>query len=110
MIASRIPPLSAPTLTRRRFVRDVAATGALSLPPWPLPFVGPRRLGGGTQGAAGACGKRARSLSGCRLNDPGLLGEARRRRRERQIQVQATSSCGKRGTDVRIGDRPAAAG
>ena len=74
------------------------------------PFVGPRRLGGGTQGAAGACGKRARSLSGCRLNDPGLLGEAHRRRRERQIQVQATSSCGKRGTDVRIGDRPAAAG
>src|ERR1700730_4818505 len=53
--------------------------------------------------------KRARSLSGCRLNDPGLLGEARRRRRERQIQVQATSCCGKRGTDVRIGDRPAAA-
>jgi hypothetical protein len=42
-------------------------------------FVGPRRLGGGTQGAAGSRGKRARSLSGCRRNDPSLLGDARRR-------------------------------
>jgi CopA family copper-resistance protein len=36
MTAYRIPPLSVPTLTRRRFVRDVAAAGALSLAPWPL--------------------------------------------------------------------------
>src|ERR1700694_3785700 len=36
MTARRIPPLSVPTLTRRRFVRDVAAAGAFSLAPSPL--------------------------------------------------------------------------
>ena len=36
MMAHRIPPLSVPTLTRRRFVRDGAAAGAFSLAPWPL--------------------------------------------------------------------------
>jgi CopA family copper-resistance protein len=36
MTHRRILPLSVPTLTRRRFVRDVAAAGAFSLAPWPL--------------------------------------------------------------------------
>jgi CopA family copper-resistance protein len=36
MSARRNPPLSVPTLTRRHFVRDLAAAGALSLAPWPL--------------------------------------------------------------------------
>src|SRR3981189_615081 len=36
MTARRIPPLSVPPLPRRRFVRDVAAAGALSLAPSPL--------------------------------------------------------------------------
>ena len=35
--------------------------------------VGARRLRGGTQGAAGAGGKRARRIAGVRRNDPGLL-------------------------------------
>src|SRR5260370_9869587 len=45
MTARRIRRLSVPTLTRRRFVRDVAAAGALSLAPWPLRTVlaAPRR-------------------------------------------------------------------
>ena len=36
MTAHRIPPLSVPTLARRRFVQGAAAAGALSLAPWPL--------------------------------------------------------------------------
>jgi len=36
MTAHRIPPLCVPTLTRRRFVRDVTTAGALSLAPWLL--------------------------------------------------------------------------
>src|SRR5260370_3718685 len=36
MTARRIRRLSVPTLTRRRFVREVRAAGDLSLAPWPL--------------------------------------------------------------------------